>query len=262
MTKPNFIISARAPGATSTDINDMVSMADAKLFEILEVTGDPDFDWLNSSYPSAEIAAEALYLAIGTQEHSVQIDAQDVCVRSDKGIADLCNTLTEAIHIDLEDYDKLDTDNLEATSDAFDAHAWAKVRAALYDVSPEMTGDKIMRLYAVNEEGHLTYAETAHQYLVKLDGDDPITFIEPEEAMQHMLNRQSEAICLRAVTMEQICEGQNMEALSEDLTDAVMDGIPDIDDDDARVDDFDNHPMSQLRDATMELEVPEADPEP
>lgn len=232
------------------------AMSEADRYNVSVVRGS-GFDWLEQDFMDPQIMAEALYLQFGAGDVSLMLDATDTNTRNDS-LAALCNTLTEEIHDDLAE--DIDADDLEATSDAFDLHPWAKMREALYDVSPDMTGDKIMRLYAVNEEGHLTYAETAHQYLVRLDGEEAVTFKDPEEAMQHMLNRQSEAVTLRVVTLEQICEGKDMEALSDDLTDAVMAGIPDIDDD-ARADDFDNHPMAQLRDATMELEQP-TDPSP
>ena len=55
------------------------------------------------------------------------------------------------------------------------------------------------------------------------------------------------------VSLEHVIEVEDIDALCEALTETIADDIPSIEEEDARDDDFDNHPLCPNRDALVDV---------
>lgn len=159
--------------------------------------------------------------------------------------------LTELIHEDLDDEGI--EDDPELRSDAFDDHPWAPLREAFWAAEPKIRGEDSIRLEAVSD-GALCNMDAAKGWRVTGPGGEEVTFDAEEDAAREVRDRlQGRNLSLRIVSLDHVFECADIDEACEELTQAISDGIPSIEEEDARDDDFDNHPLTPIRDALVDV---------
>lgn len=159
--------------------------------------------------------------------------------------------LTELIHEDLDDEGV--EDDPELRSDAFDDHPWAPLREAFWAAEPKIRGEDSIRLEAVSD-GALCTMDAAKGWRVTGPGGEEAVFEAEEDAARDVRDRlQGRNLSLRIVSLDHVFECADIDEACEELTEAISDGIPSIEEEDARDDDFDNHPLTPIRDALVDV---------
>lgn len=236
------------PGAGPDGLVSSPSSADLSV--ALHLDGNAQPEMIFRDFSAIDAAAEILRNQAQIHDAKLVIDAQFRRIFADDFPA-MVERMTEIIHDDLED-EGVD-DNPEARADAFEEHPWANLRDALWAAEPKVRGEDCIRLEAVTDE-ELRTVEEATSWRVSGPGGDTVTFEDEESAAQDVGRRhRGTNLAIRLVSVDRIFECENIDQLCEDLTEAISDDIPSIEEEDARDDDFDNHPLSPIRDALVDV---------
>lgn len=201
------------------------------------------------NFRNIDTMAEALRdLAIRSQ-YAIKIVTTDFTMQT-KTLPRLVEYLTTLIH-DIID-DDVPADDPEAREVAFDAHPWAPLREALWAAEPRIRGEDCLRLEALSGDaiGSID-AVTAW----RISGAGAPAVLEDEQAVAQEVARRmaSGNLSIRLICLEHVIEVADIDELCEELTCVIADGIPSIDEEDARDDDFDNHPLTPIRDALVDV---------
>lgn len=216
----------------------------------LRTNGQDMPDAVFVGFTSFDALAELIRDQAGLQNASIII-AQEGRVLTTTDFPAMVERLTELIHEDLDD-EGVD-DDPEARVDAFDNHPWAPLREAFWAAEPKIRGEDCIRLEAVSN-GAISHIENARSWRVSGPGGEAITFEAEEDAAREVCERMgARDLSLRIVSLDHVFECGDIDDACEDLTAAISDDIPSIEEEDARDDDFDNHPLSPIRDALVDV---------
>lgn len=202
------------------------------------------------AYRDLDLMAEALRDLAERTGAEIHIDATDLRIFA-ADVPDLVESLTTEIHNALEEDGS--PDDPEARAEAFDAHAWAPLREALWAAEPRIRGEDCLRIEAISG-GALGSIEALTGWRVSGDGGEPAIYEDEEELALEVARRMDAGnLSIRFVSLEHVIEVEDVDALCEALTETIVDDIPSIEEEDARDDDFDNHPLCPIRDALVEV---------
>lgn len=202
------------------------------------------------SYRDLDLMAEALRDLSERNGAAIHLDATDLRIFA-TDFPDLVESLTTEIHNALEDAGV--PDDPEACAEAFDAHAWAPLREAFWGAEPRIRGEDCLRIEALSGDA-LGSIDALTGWRVSGDGGAPAIFEDEEELACEVARRLAEGdLSVRLVTLEHVIEVEDIDALCEALTETIADDIPSIEEEDARDDDFDNHPLCPIRDALVDV---------
>lgn len=202
------------------------------------------------SYMDLDLLAESLRDVSERSGAAIHLDATDLRILA-TDFPDLVESLTTGIHNALEDAGV--PDDPEARAEAFDAHAWAPLREALWAAEPRIRGADCLRIEARSGDA-LGSIDALTGWRISGDGNAPETY-EDEAALAQDVARRLAAggLSVRLISLEHVIEVEDIDSLCEALTETIADDIPSIEEEDARDDDFDNHPLCPIRDALVDV---------
>jgi hypothetical protein len=201
-------------------------------------------------FECVDVVAEALGDASRVREAQICVKALDLVLQSN-GLLDLCDDVTNVMHRQMDGAGL--SNDPEERENYFDAHPWAMLREALVSACPDYGGDDVIRVMAIRG-GEIARAEGAEAWRVSGPGGEAEELEEARDAataaaMRHARTERS----IRVVTLDGVAEGLDLDGITDELTGLILDGIPDIEDEDARVDDFDCHQLSEIREAFADI---------
>lgn len=215
--------------------------------------------------PNFAVAAEEAHrVSLKAPELHVELKTVEVHFRSED-MVDLCGLVFNRIEADLE---AEPARSPEGYANAFNAHPLAPIYDRLEDATPDKrTLRPALIVYPHSAEGGLRCEiSDAEKWTIWLPWqphcertyDDETALAE---ALADMLP-EAGASPIKIVSRSQVITAKNVPDLPYVLTEMISDDIPDIEDEDARVDDFDNHDLTPLRDALMDTAVASQAPTP
>ena len=241
MTKP-ITITPRLDGQIS-------SVSEARPW-IMIWEGPVEKEVFRISYNDLDLMAEALRDLSARSGAAIHLDATDLRIFA-SDLPDLIESLTTEIHDALGEDGA--PDDPESRADAFDAHAWAPLREALWAAEPRIRGADSLRIEAVLGDA-LGSVDNLTGWRLSGDGGDPVTYEDEGELAREVARRLAAGnLSVRLVSLEHVIETADIDELCEALTCAIVDDIPSIEEEDARDDDFDNHPLCLIRDALVDV---------
>lgn len=205
---------------------------------------------LVGTFSDLEVTAETLRHESLRHDAGILVRFDDLVVQS-KDFLDFCEDLTTRIHQAMDEAGA--PDDLEARSDLFDAHPWAALREALVSSSPEYGGEDVIRVTAIRAEA-IASADGAEAWRVSGPGGPEEDFEAVPDAATSVAMRQARTeASIRVITGDGVAEAADLDGIVDVLTEMISDGIPDLEEEDARDDDFDCHPLSEIREAFADL---------
>jgi hypothetical protein len=202
------------------------------------------------TYLDLEVMAETLRHESLRHDAGILVRFDDLLVQS-KDFLDLCENMTTRIHQAMDDAGA--PDDPEARSDLFDAHPWAALREALVSSSPEYGGEDVIRVTAIRGDA-IASTDGAEAWRVSGPGGPEEDFeAAPDAATSVAMRLARTQAPIRVITGDGVAEAADLDGIVDVLTGMISDVIPDLEENDARDDDFDCHPLSEIREAFADL---------
>ena len=196
-----------------------------------------------------DLLSEALRDLTERSGTAILLDAADLRIHA-RDFPDLVESLTTEIHKAIEEAGG--SDDPEENAEAFESHPWAPLREALWAAEPKIRGEDCLRLEALSGDG-IGSIDAVTAWRVR-GGGEPARFEDEEELAQEVARRmETSNLSIRLVCLEHVLESEDIDHLCMALTEVIVDDIPSIEEEDARVDDFDNHPLAPIRDALVDV---------